>query len=171
MADLEKVVADNRQAVSDFVAAATAIEAADWGRAPAEGKWSPGQVTEHVAISYELSQGILHGTFPGRGMPSFLRPLIRVLALKPVLRKGRFGRPVKTFPAFEPAASPTAAEAITARLQKAADSFEEHVQTAAASGKTALNHPFFGNCPLTDYMLLQVIHTNHHRGQLTRNAH
>jgi uncharacterized damage-inducible protein DinB len=168
MTDFNKVAADNRKAVAEFCAAAGTFDPEAWERSPAEGKWSPRQITEHLALTYELSKGILHGEFPGRSMPGFVRPVIRALALKPVLKKRRFGRPVKTFPAFEPGASPTAGDALSARVQQASAALEEEMQQMAAKGEGMLNHPFFGKVSLADYMLLQVIHTDHHRGQLPK---
>ena len=166
MTDLDKMAADNRKAVTEFCETANTFEPEAWEQSPAEGKWSPRQIAEHLALTYELSKGILHGEFPGRSMPGFVRPVIRVLALKPVLKKGRFGRPVKTFPAFEPGATPTAVDALTARVQRASTALEEDMQQRAGSGEGTLNHPFFGKVSLTDYMLLQAIHTSHHRAQL-----
>jgi hypothetical protein len=168
MIDLDNAVADNRKAVAEFCAAAGTFEPSEWTRAPAEGKWSPGQIAEHIALSYELSKDALHGTFPERGMPGFVRPLIRVLIFKPVLKKGRFGRPVKTFPSFEPAASPGAVDALTERLKEASTALEEDMHKMAGAGDNTLNHPFFGKLPLADYMEFQAVHTNHHRKQLPK---
>ena len=62
MIDLKTVLANNREAVADFLNTASALAPSDWGRPRAPGKWSPGQVTEHVALTYEVSRRILHGT-------------------------------------------------------------------------------------------------------------
>ena len=48
MADIDDVLAANRAAVTDLVAAAEK-SAATWTTPPAPGKWSPSQVVEHVA--------------------------------------------------------------------------------------------------------------------------
>ena len=170
MIDLKTVLANNREAVADFLTTAGAIAPSDWGRPRAPGKWSPGQVTEHVALTYEVSRGILHGTFPGPTAPRIARPLIRILFLNPVLKRGRFNRPAKTPKPFQPGASPALPEALTARLRAAATAFEEDVETTAGSGQATLDHPFFGKLQLAEYLRLQVIHTHHHRQQLTTTA-
>jgi hypothetical protein len=89
MTDLKTVIANNRQAVTDFLTTAGALAPSEWGRPRAPGKWCPGQVTEHLVLTYELGRGILHGTFPGSTAPRVVRPLIRVLFLKRVLCQWR----------------------------------------------------------------------------------
>ncbi len=166
MADLQSIIADNRQAVSAFLATARAVPAPQWTEPRAPGKWSPGQVTEHVARAYEISLAVLQRTFPGPAAPSLLRPVIRTLFLRPVLRNGRFGKGGKAPKPFRPGSTHTAPDALTARLQSAADGFEATVTAAARSGQTTVDHPFFGRVSLTDYLRLQVIDTEHHRQQL-----
>ncbi len=166
MTDLKTVIANNRQAVIDFLTTAGAFAPSEWGRPRAPGKWSPGQVTEHLVLTYELGRGILRGTFPGSAAPRVVRPLARVLFLKRILRRGHFGRPAKTLESLEPAASPASPEVLAARLQAAATAFEEDIEATARSGQATLDHPFFGKVHLDDYVRFQVIHTHHHREQL-----
>jgi acetylornithine deacetylase/succinyl-diaminopimelate desuccinylase-like protein len=97
-----------------------------------------------------------------------VRPLVRVLFLKRVLRRGHFGRPAKTLEPLEPAASPASPDVLTARLQAAATAFKEDMETASRSGQATLDHPFFGRVHLDDYVRFQLIHTHHHHAQLER---
>ena len=53
------------------------------------------------------------------------------------------------------------------RLEAAMTAFEAD---AAALGTAAIDHPFFGRLPLSDFVRLQEIHTRHHRGQLAQAA-
>src|SRR5258708_2969795 len=76
MTEIETAIADNRAAVEEFVAAARGVDAASWNRPRAEGKWSPAQVTEHLAIVYEYNRKVVLGT-AGKGAPKFLQPLAR----------------------------------------------------------------------------------------------
>ena len=149
-ADLQTSVADNRRAVGAFLADARAVPPTRWAHPRAPGKWSPGQVTEHVALAYELSRGLLHGSFPGKAAPRILRPFIRAFFLTPVLKRGRFGPGNKSPEPFRPTGSDLAA--------------------AARSGQDSIDHPFFGQVPLAEYARLQAIHTQHHRGQLSPAA-
>ncbi len=166
--DLKTVIANNRQAVTDLLTTVGAVTSSEWSRPIAPGKWSPGQVTEHVAVTYEVGRTILHGDSSGLTVPRVVRPLIRVLFLNSVLKKGRFGRPAKTPKPFEPAASPALPEIVTARLQAAAAALEEDIERVAGSGQATLDHPFFGKIPLADYLQFQAIHTRHHHAQLAR---
>lgn len=167
MIDVQTVIAGNRQAVTAFLTAARAVPASRWTEAPTPGKWSPAEITEHVALGYEVSRGILHGSYSGLTLPQFLRPLIRGFFLRPVLQRGRFGKGTKAPKFLRPTGSYTALEQVTARLQTAADSFESYIAVAARAGKTTVNHPVFGRLPITELVQLQTIHTQHHQQQLS----
>ena len=166
MSNVTPTIVDNREAVDAFITAARAVAPSAWTAPRAPGKWSPGQVTEHVAITYEISRAILNGKFSGRSAPRPLRPLIRVLFLKPALKTGRFKKGAKAPAPFQPTASPAGISDLAARLRGAAAAFEADVETAAQQGRTTLDHPFFGRIALADYARLQAIHTRHHSQQL-----
>jgi hypothetical protein len=166
MTDLQTVTSDSRRAVGAFVAAARAVPASAWTRPAAPGKWSPGQVTEHVALAYELSYAVLRKTYAGYSLPRLLRPVARKVFLARVLRRGAFGAGNKAPEPLRPGPSPPAPETLTARLQSSAAGLEADLAVAARTGQTTVDHPFFGRLPLTDLLRLQVIHTQHHRRQL-----
>ena len=60
MADVNDVLAANRAAVIDLVAAAER-SAATWTTPRAPGKWSPSQVVEHVARGLEEAANVVSG--------------------------------------------------------------------------------------------------------------
>jgi hypothetical protein len=163
MAGLQTVLSTHHQAVEAFLAAARAIPALQWSQPRLPGKWSPGQVAEHIALAYEVNRGVLHGRAAAASAPRLLRPLIRRFALQPVLRRGRFIPGSKSPKVFRPSTSPAAPAVLLDRLQAAAAGFEAD---ALAAGVTTIDHPFFGRLPLVDFVRLQEIHTEHHRGQL-----
>lgn len=167
MPDLQTALHTHHQAIDAFLMAARAIPAARWDQPRAAGKWSPGQVAEHLALAYELNRGVLDGTAPGAAAPRILRPLIRRFLLNPVLRRGRFIPGSKSPKVFQPSASPAPPAALLDRLQAAANAFE---RDAAAARAATIDHPFFGRLPLVDFVRLQEIHTQHHRGQMTPAA-
>src|SRR6516164_10530201 len=74
---IEERVGLNRRAVSEYVDAALHVSSAIWTQPARSGKWSAAQVTEHLAIEYELAAQFLEGTsgIPGRKPPRLLRPL------------------------------------------------------------------------------------------------
>ena len=60
MADINDLLADNRAAVSDLVAA-TERSAATWTTPRAPGKWSPSRVVDHVARGVDEAANGLSG--------------------------------------------------------------------------------------------------------------
>ena len=76
MTELETAIADNRMAVEEFIARARGIDAAAWSAPRGEGKWSPAQIVEHLAIVYEYNRKVVTGD-AGGGAPRFLQPLAR----------------------------------------------------------------------------------------------
>ncbi len=163
MADLEALLQTHHQSVEEFLAAARAVPPAEWGRPRAPGKWSPGQVAEHLALAYEVNCGLLHGSPPPMTAPRWLRPLIRKFLLAPVLRRGRFIPGSKSPRVFRPGPVPAAPAQLLTRLAAATAAFEGD---AASLGAPTIDHPFFGRLPIGDFVQLQEIHTRHHRGQL-----
>ena len=77
-----------------------------WSKAATPGKWSPGQVLEHVAISYETARQALLGKPSMPPIPRIFRPLVRKLVLGKVLRTGKFPKGAKAPAALQPAVSP-----------------------------------------------------------------
>jgi hypothetical protein len=163
VADLQSALHTHREAVNAFLAAAGTVPSAQWAKPRAPGKWSPGQVTEHVALAYEVNRGVLHGTARTAAAPRLLRPLIRRFLLNPVLRRGGFFPGSKSPKVFRPGASPAPPDELLARLQAATTSFEKDATAAAAP---TIDHPFFGRLPLVDFVRLQEIHTRHHHRQV-----
>jgi hypothetical protein len=166
MADLQPVLHAHHEEVEAFLASARAVPPTRWSLPRAPGKWSPGQVAEHLTLAYEVNDGVLHGNAPMTA-PRWLRPLIRRFLLGPVLRRGRFIPGSKSPSVFRPGPTPAAPEQLLDRLARATTAFEADV---AALRSSAIEHPFFGHLPLTDFVRLQEIHTRHHRGQLTPTA-
>lgn len=166
MADIETVISDSREAVGAFLATAEAVPASAWARPAAPGKWSAAQVTEHVALAYELSRAVLRKTYTGWGLPRLLRPIVRTVFLRRVLRRGTFGKGNKAPGPLRPSPSPASREVLRARLQASSSALEVDVATAAGAGQTTVDHPFFGRLALEDLLRLQVIHLRHHRPQL-----
>lgn len=160
MADLQATLHAHHQAVEAFLAAARAVPATHWVKPRLPGKWSPGQVAEHLALAYEVSRGVFDGQYSGASAPRFLRPLIRRFGLRPVLLRGRFIPGSKSPESFRPSDSP---DVLLVRLRAAMEAFEAE---AASAGAGTVNHPFFGRISVVDFVRLQDIHTVHHRGQL-----
>ena len=93
MADVNDVLAANRAAVLDLVAAAER-SATTWTTPRAPGKWSPSQVVEHVARGLEEAVNVVSGTPSIPMIPAFLRPLARLIFNR-TLKKDAFPKGFK----------------------------------------------------------------------------
>jgi hypothetical protein len=166
MTELETAIADNHAAVDEYVGAARALDAGQWTMPRQAAKWTPAQITEHLALTYEYSRAVVVGTPPGRGAPRFLQPLFRRLVVDATLEAGRFRRKSRTPKILQPSAAPPARDQGLSRLQTALTAFEAAIRSGHPEGRHTLKHPFFGPVPTVDYLRLQAIHTRHHLGQL-----
>jgi hypothetical protein len=166
MTELETAIADNRIAVDEFIAKARAIDPAAWTASRGEGRWSPAQIAEHLAIVYEYNRKVVTGT-AGKGAPGFLKPFARWFIVDRTLKAGRFTRKGRAPAIFQPSATPGPAAEVLGRLTKAVSGFESDIRSGHPEGRHRVRHPFFGPLPTIDYLRLQAIHARHHRSQLT----
>ena len=167
MPDLQSALHAHDQAVQAFLASAGAVPPERWNRPRAEGKWSPGQIAEHLALSYEASGEVLHGRSSGPAPPRLLRPLLRTVLLRPILWLGRFPAASKAPEVLRPGPSTADAPVLLERLRTAAAAFESAAREVRG---TDIDHPAFGRLPLADLVRLQEIHTRHHHLQLPSDA-
>jgi hypothetical protein len=164
--DLQAILADARSAYAEFTTALGAVPAARWSEPRAKGKWSPGQVAEHVAISFELADRVVRGLPLKTALPGAMRWVLRQFFVKPTLRNNAM-KPGKTVPQFQPSATPMF-EPTMKRLDAAMMGFLAACAEASRAGKTAVEHPAFGTLPILDYARLQVIHVRHHLAQVQK---
>jgi hypothetical protein len=160
MADVNDVLAANRAAVLDLVAAAER-SATTWSTPPAPGKWSPSQVVEHVARGLEEGANIVSGTPSIRLMPAFLRPLAR-LYINRVLKKGVFPKGFKAHKAMNPTGGPATPAEARVRLEGALARFQQECRRRAASGQ----HVVGIGLSVQDFVRFNTIHTRHHCQQM-----
>jgi hypothetical protein len=164
MGDLEQILADHRTAVADLIAAADRCGEA-WTAARAPGKWSPSQIVEHVARSLEEAANVVSGVpskFPT--LPFFLRPVLRTLLVRRVLRKGAFPK-ARTNRAMDPASGPATLADGRARLEGALGKFDRACR-ACAHGSGVVSSRTFGRLSVADYARFIEIHTRHHCKQM-----
>jgi Protein of unknown function (DUF1569) len=167
MPNLDASLAANRSAVDDLIAVAER-SAANWATPRAPGKWSPAQVTEHVARSLEEGANVVAGRpskFPT--LPSFIRPVAGWM-LRRTVRTGKFPK-AKTNRAMNPERTsptvPTNPGEARARLQSAFSSFERECRARVASGRP-VESPAFGIVAVEDYARFTELHTRHHTRQI-----
>jgi hypothetical protein len=164
MTDMQVALADHHAAVDEFAATARALDAAKWIKPRAQGAWSPGQVVEHLALTYEYNRDVIGGTAKRLLFPlMLLRPLIRKRVVTDTLNAGRFVRKGKAPAPFQPATTPSSQQNLIPRLTGAAYGFEADVR---ARGGDTIAHPAFGLIATVDWVKLQAIHTRHHMSHL-----
>jgi hypothetical protein len=162
MADVDDVLAADRDAVNELVAAAER-SAATWTTPRAPGKWSPSQVVEHVARGLEEGANIVSGAPLIPMPPAFLRPLARLLFNR-TLRKGAFPKGFKAHKALDPLAGPSTPAEARVRLEGAFARFDQECRRRAASGQHLVSA--FGMVSVEDFVRFNAIHTRHHCKQM-----
>ena len=163
MADVNDVLAANRAAVIDLVAAAER-SAATWTTPRAPGKWSPSQVVEHVAGGLEEAANVVSGAPSIPMPPAFLRPLLR-LYFNRILKKGVFPNGWKAHKALNPATGPATPAQARVRLEGALARFDQECRRRAASGQHLVSTGF-GTVSLEDLVRFSALHTRHHCKQM-----
>lgn len=166
MSDLQRRMTAARVAVDEMVETSAAC-AARWSTPAAPNKWSPAQVTEHVARSLEeaaLDMAGQRSKLPTLPWP--LRLIARKLLFERVLARDAFPR-AKTNKAMNPETGPESPAAAGFRLDAAWRTFAEACKLRSAGSNLAASRTF-GAVPLTDFVRFQEIHTRHHRAQMTR---
>ncbi len=167
MTELETAIADNRGAVTEFIASARTLDDRQWATPRAEGAWTPGQIVEHLALAYEYSADVVKGTAKGGSAPRLLRPLLRRFIVDSTLKAGRFTRKGRAPAMFQPSATPGSPDVLLPRLDAAVAAFEAAIRSGHPAARHVVMHPFFGKVPTIGYVRMQAIHARHHRLQLT----
>jgi DinB family protein len=162
---IDASLADVRREVDDMIR--TAATCADcWTTPRAAGKWSPSQVLEHVARSFEASAGDVVGARTGLpDMPRLLRPIVRKVLFKRVLETGTFQK-ARTNKAMNPATGSVSPDEGVARLESTWTVFVKACTDATAKGSAVATSRIFGDVPLADYIRFQGLHARHHRAQM-----
>lgn len=164
MRDINTALAASKQAVEQLIAGGEHYGVA-WSVPPVPGKWSPSQIVEHVARSLEESANMAVGRpskFPR--LPGVVRPIVRGLLFKRVLRNGAFPK-AKTNKAMNPVSGPATAAEGRARLETAHQKFEEACRQIA-SHNDRMQTTIFGAVPVEDYVRFMELHTRHHGKQM-----
>ncbi len=164
MADINEVLIENRAAVDEVIDAADRSKSV-WSTAPAPGKWSPSQIVEHVARSLEEAAHVVAGK-PSKlpALPFFLRPLVRRLLFKRVLRTNAFPKS-RTNKAMNPISGSESPAAARVRLEQALRDFDRECRACETSGRSVTSAAF-GTVPLNEYARFIAIHTRHHCKQM-----
>lgn len=166
MPALDDALVANREAAKRFLATAHAVAREKWAAPVAPGKWSPAQITEHVALSTEVALKAIKGDPSMGSIPSFLRWLPRKLGFDPTIKKGRFPEKQRGPAIFKPSDAHTSYDISAARFERAIADLESHARELARAGTHAFEHSFFGRVAIADYVKFNALHSEHHERQL-----
>jgi hypothetical protein len=165
-ADWAKGVRAHQEAVLRFTAAADRLDDVAWHARSAVDKWCPGQVAEHVSLTYAQLLAELRGTGGMRQrLPWWKAALLRWRVLPRLLREGLFPK-ARAPREIRPPDSPRPKAAVLQAIREDTARFEEELTSARALGEGRLTHPYFGRLPPRKILALMAAHTEHHRLQL-----
>ena len=136
-----------------------------WKVPRAPGKWSPSQVVEHVARLMDESAKVAAGApsaFPN--VHPFLRPIVRVLVFKRILRRKAFLK-MKAIEAMDPPRGSATPREGRVRLEAVLTRFDQACRARAAGGQDVAS-TIFGPVPVADFARFQELHVRHHHLQL-----
>ena len=167
----ERVRDEHRAAVDAYVEAVRALPAGGWTRswAPGEEKWTPAQITDHLARTCEVFLRELGGGEPMRMKVRGLRlRLLRWLLLPHLLFHRTFPRGAIAPREVRPAGNELDADAALAEFRALAERMERAVDAARARPGAVLPHPYFGAIEVARALRFAAIHVEHHTRQIRR---
>lgn len=160
---------EHRAALRGFLEAARGVEEGRWARPLAPGKWSPAQVAEHLALTYEALLREVGGGSPMRlRLSAAHRALLRWLLLPHVLFHRSFPLRAPAVRELRPAdGAHPGRDAVLPRLEALGERFERELDAARRAGGGRVTHPFFGTVPPVKALRFCAVHLEHHRRQLS----
>jgi hypothetical protein len=162
-----QVIDTHAQAIASFAETAQRIPQDRWLQPRAEGKWSPGEILEHLNLTYESVQGNLEGG-PGMRILTkwWMRIPLRMFVVPRILRGGWFPAGARAPREIRPAQAAPDRDAAIATLRERAKRLEDKAISVQAAGGTKLAHAYFGHAALPQSLLLVARHVEHHQRQL-----
>lgn len=155
-------------AAAELAASAERIPPERWMSPRAEGKWSPAETVEHLALAYDALLRELAGG-PGMAVRTKLwqRVLLRFTMIPKLLRGGRFPAGARAPRETRPQSANPDQKAAVAGFRERAAQFDAQVAAAMTSGRRVrLTHAYFGKAGVAEAMLLCARHVQHHQKQL-----
>lgn len=166
-AAFQTALADHRSSIEAFLSAAEAVPEAQWMRPVAEGKWSPGQIAEHLSLSLEAVAREVRGESSMRyRLPWWKRFWVKHRYLPGILETKRFPSGARAPRETRPAEAAAPRGEALGRLRAANAGIERiYAENPRAAGRR-LRHPYFGALAAPDFFGVIALHALHHRSQL-----
>jgi hypothetical protein len=157
---------EHRRVVATCAAAIRSIGAADWERPPAERKWTPAEIAEHLAIAYDPVLAEVAGTGGFRlVVPWWKRRILRWKFLAKIL-EGTFPPGVPAPREVRPTTTARTPEEGARRLAEHAEIFLDRFAQAHRQGGARVTHPYIGRLDGVVAVRFLTAHVRHHRRQL-----
>ncbi len=168
--DLATGLAAHRQALTGFQAAAAKVPEARWNDPSARDKWSPGQVAEHLRLTYAMVGGELDGKV-GLAVrsPWWMRPILRFSFLRKILATGAVPPGAKAPRELRPGVGPYPRTQTLAALGVAAAEFEAALARRWDDSSARATHHVFGTLTPAQILRFSTVHLDHHARQLPRS--
>ena len=160
-----RLEAEHREAVERFVTLARSVAPGQWGIALQHAKWSPAQVTEHIALTYEaLLRELSGGAAMVLRTKWWQRIALRKLLLSRILKTGRIPAGAAAPRELRPGPVALDKDALLEKLRAGASRLDAELVARRKSAR--LTHPYFGRLNAPAILRFCAIHTRHHAGQL-----
>jgi len=165
----DRALAWHRRAAGAFVAELEAVPEERWGMRMGEGKWTIGQLAEHIALSYATALEALAGG-PGMRMvlPRWKTQYLRFTVLRRILAGRGFPEGAPAPREIRPGKTPPERAAALALLRSQLGEIERALGEAPADRR--LPHAYFGMLRNEQMLGVQAAHLDHHRRQLEELA-
>lgn len=162
-----RLLEDHARAIEEYGTAAGALDPAVWIAPIAPGKWSPAEVTAHVAEAYRVLSTELGGANGMRLRGSRLQRLLLRYTVLPRLLAGKpFPPGVRAPREIRPTEIINDPALAVAALVQRAEQFTRDLTARATMQSVRLTHPYFGRLSPRQGLELSTVHTRHHAQQL-----
>lgn len=164
---LSRAVREHGDALAATIDTLSEVIPEAWSRPWSPGKWTAGQIVQHLVLAYEVSLRELAG---GAAARPRLKPawqkLLRIFLLPHVLFHRSFPLAVRAPREWRPAGEDTGEPAeVLSSLTETARRFEQEAARAHEEGRP-LHHPYFGPVDALRALRLAAVHLEHHRQQI-----
>jgi len=160
-------VQEHQSALADYLETAAKLPEVAWRTPWAPGKWTPAQITEHLALIYEaFTLEARDGQIMKPRMTPFRARILRWVLLPHMLYHRSFPMRAPAPREARPSADGQPRPEALARLREAADTLEREIERARAAGRKHLTHPYFGTVDLVRMMRFGTVHLEHHHRQV-----
>jgi hypothetical protein len=158
---------NHARALDEYCLAAAALDSTVWLGPIAPGKWSPAEITAHVAEAYQVLTAELAGAAGMALRGSKLQRLVLRYMVLPRLLTGRPFPPGARAPR-ETRPTKIIEESVVAltRLVERAEQFTRDLTGKSDRQNVRLTHAYFGRLSARQALELSTMHTRHHARQL-----